>query len=155
MSRNCHLSQIWMRFHTWFSPTLIVKSSVESLRKDWYTLDIHIPKAIIKRSKGQVLSIQCTTRHHWILCSGMISSVMIPCCPCTVVWKLGHKTLLSPLTYFAWFTWWNSHHACEMCIWRCLILAWHTGVGSIEVLRSTLKFHYALPLWRIHKMTLT
>jgi hypothetical protein len=155
MSHKCHLDQIWMRFCTWFSPTLIVKSSEESLKKDWYVLYIHTPKAIIKRSKGQVLFIQCPTRHHWIWGSGMIFFVMMQCCPCTVVWKLGHKTLVSPSTYCAWYTWWNSHDAYEMFIWRCLTQAWHTSVGSIEVLRPTLKVHYALPLWKILKMTLT
>jgi hypothetical protein len=136
-------------------PNSNTQSSVESLKKDWYVLYIHIPKTIIKRSKGQVLLIQCPTSHHWMLDSGMISLVMMPCSPCTVVWKLDHKNLLSPPTYFAWCSWWNSHHACEMSIWRCLTLAWHTGVGSIEILTSTLKFHYALPLWITHRMTLT
>jgi hypothetical protein len=41
-----------------------VKSSVESLKKAWYILDIHIPKAILKRSKGKVLLIQGSSGHH-------------------------------------------------------------------------------------------
>jgi hypothetical protein len=96
-----------------------------------------------------VLLIQCSTRHHWILGSGMISFVMMPCCPCTVVWKFGHMTLLSTSTYCAWFTWWNSHHVIDelpIMLDEKSTLAWHTGVGNILLLRPTLKVHYALPL---------
>jgi hypothetical protein len=112
-----------------------------------------------------VLLIQCSTRHHWILGSGMISFVMMPCCPCTVVWKFGHKNQLYTFTYFGCCTWWNSHHAIdEIAIMldekatmpdEKATLAWHTGVGSIEVLRPTLNVHYALPFWITHRMNLT